>query len=494
LSNIKKFSKDTLVYGFGASLKKIIGFFLIPLYTRLLTPEDYGVVNTMSTFTFLVSVVSSLGIFAAIHRYFFVAKSEEEKGLIIGTGIIINLFSNGIITLIMLIFSSWISQILFQTNEYSSLVIICAFIVLLNPLSQKIEIVYRFYRKTKKYLIVTIVKAIIAPLMTVIYVVIMLRGPWGIKMAALLSTIIVMSFAYFLFPATKIKWQFSKKWALKMINFGLPLVWTGLAMWIYSVSDRLFLLHYKGLSDVGLYSIGNKFAQPLLIINTAISMSASVIMLGIYEKEKDPEKPESKQFITKIWYYYLVLAVGIALFISIFSTDIFKLMTQPAYYMGALATPLLLFGLIFDRSFHLTGQGMNLLEKTKHYAWIGSIAALVNIGLNFIFIPKFGFVGAAITTVISNFTYFIIAYHTSQRYFPVKRKLNTVMVYLVIALFIGMLCPYSYHFFYYNFLFWQKILLLLFGLNLPFMMGIVPYKLITNTYSELMRYGRKGDA
>ncbi|MCF8296000.1 MAG: flippase [Saprospiraceae bacterium] len=487
---MSKFSKDTVVYGLGASLKKIIGIFLIPLYTRILTPADYGVVNTMSTFTFLVSVVSSLGIFAALNRYFFLAESEEDKGKVIGTGIILNLFSNGIIALIMLLFAGPISRLLFQTMDYASIVQVCAFIVLVNPLSEKIEIVYRFYRKTRKYLLVTVTKAVITPLITVLYVVIMLKGPWGVKMAALLSTLIVMCFAYFLFPVTKIKWQFSRAWAARMINFGLPLVWTGLAMWIYSVSDRFFLLHYKGLTEVGLYSIGNTFAQPLLIINSAISMSASVIMLGIYEKETDQQKPESKAFTTKIWYYYLIVAVGLALFISIFSTDIFRLLTRPAYYLGALATPLLLFGLILDRSYHLTGQGMNLLEKTKHYAWIGSIAALTNIGLNFFFIPRFGFVGAAITTVISNFTYFIIAYHTSQRFFPVKRKLNLVMVYLITALAISMVCPYSSLLLNYDFSFIKKLGLLLVGLNLPFMMGLVPYRFLSITYVRARDFAR----
>ena len=79
MSLMKNLSKDTIIYGVGTVLQKIIGFVLLPFYTRALIPAEYGVLDTLATFTFFIATIFSLGLGGATSRYFFIAESEDEK-------------------------------------------------------------------------------------------------------------------------------------------------------------------------------------------------------------------------------------------------------------------------------------------------------------------------------------------------------------------------------------------------------------------------------
>ena len=250
------------------------------------------------------------------------------------------------------------------------------------------------------------------------------------------------------------------------------------------VSDRLFILHYQDLSQIGLYSIGNTFSQPILLVNLAISMGSMVFVMSLYSEEKEMDKPKTKALLTKIWYIYLAIAISIASLISIFSFDIVKLITTPKYIGGILAIPFLLFGHILYMSTDLTGNGMTLKEQSKPYFWIMLIAAGTNFGLNFYFVPNFGFVGAAITTIISNTIYFLIAYYWSQRVFYIKRSFIKPALYFLIGLSIGIFFPFYELKIGGHISYFVKTAVLISVLILPFLIKIIDYSLIINLFNN----------
>ena len=154
------------------------------------------------------------------------------------------------------------------------------------------------------------------------------------------------------------------------------------------------------------------------------------------------DKPKTKALLTKIWYIYLAVAITIALFISIFSYDIVNILTTSEYIGSILAMPFLLFSQIIYFSVDLTGNGMTLKEQSKPYVWIMLVAGGTNFGLNFYFVPNFGFVGAAITTIISNIVYFLVAYYWSQKVFFIKRSFIKPALYFLIGLTIAVFFPF----------------------------------------------------
>ena len=265
-----------------------------------------------------------------------------------------------------------------------------------------------------------------------------------------------------------------------MLRFGYPLIFTGILMWVNNVSDRFFLLHYSNLEEIGFYSIANIFSQPILMINMALSMSSSVLLMSMFTEEVDNDKPKTKEFYKKTLYIYVAISLIIAIGISVFSFEIVYYITTPKYISAIVAIPFLLFAIILDQSFQITASGMTLMEMSKPYVWISLIAAYINIILNFYFIPKYGFLGAAITTVLSNVAYFIVGYLWSQKYFKVNWEIQKPVAFFILAFAISVFFPFAQLKYNMEISIWYKIAVLFFSLGLPFVFGLVNVGTVKN--------------
>jgi len=471
LSFIKNFSKDTIAYGLGRGIKKFLGFLLLPFYTRALTPADYGILDTLGTFVFFIAVFLNMGLDSASGFYYFQPKGEKEKGKILFTVFVLRLVTI-IPALILAFFSSNISQILFGSDEYSNVVLVTCLLLPLNVLTSEQELVYRFNRKPWKYNLLTILRALVNIGAGITLVVNLKWGVLGAQLASLISSAFVVVFSFLFYTRNKYTYQFSSDWAKKMLKYGLPLVLGGLAVWVYSVSDRYFLLYYQSLEDIGYYSIGSTFSQPLGLINTAVQMSWGVLFYQIYNNESS-EKIESKNAISTLVKYYIILGCIISLFLSIFSFEIVKFVTTPEYLPGIIVIPLLLFSAIIAQLIEIIGVGITLSEKTIYFTYILVISALVNFGLNFLFVPLLSYYGASITTIIAYVINLILTYKIAQRYFPAKYDYLRLISFFGTFFVVSTLIPLFEIKKFFLFPLYIKLVLFLIALFVPFFFGLI---------------------
>lgn len=479
MSNLRILGKDTVIYGFGQVLKKIIGIILLPFYTRALSPDQYGILDTLSTLTFFIAIILAFGMDGATSRYFYIAHNDNEKQKILYTSVVIRFFSNVFPIIFLLLFSNEISDLLFQTRDYTWVVVIVLLTIPVYNISKLQESIFRYYRVPWKYLVISVTRAIVNPVSGILLVVILQWGVFGATLASLISSSIILIVAFFYYTKRKYTTKFSWYWAKKMLHFGYPLIFTGILLWVNNVSDRFFLLHYADLSQIGLYSIGNTFAQPILLINMALTMSSTVLVMSLYsEEEKDKDKPKTKAFLTKIWFTYLAIAGTVSVCISVFSFEIVQFVTTQDYIGSILALPFLLFSHILYQGAQLTGNGMTLEEQSKPYVWIMLLAGGFNILLNFYFVPRFGYVGAAVTTIISNFIYFIVAYTWSQKVFYIKRSIIKPLIYLIIILTIATIFPFLNLKFDITISLFIKVAAVICSISLPFILGLISFETV----------------
>ena len=441
MSFIKNFSKDTIAYGLGRGIKKFLGFLLLPFYTRALTPADYGILDTLGTFIFFIVVFLNMGLDSASGFYYFQPKEENERGKILFTVFVLRL-ATIIPAVILSFFASDISQFLFKTDDYTNVVLVTCLLLPLNVLTSEQELIYRFNRKPWKYNLLTILRALVNIGAGVTLVVNLKWGVLGAQLASFLSSLFVVIFSFLFYTRNKYTYQFSFVWAKKMLEYGFPLVFAGIAVWVYQVSDRYFLLYYQNLEDIGYYSIGSTFSQPLGLINAAIQMSWGVPFYEIYSKE-DSEKSESKKAISVLVKYYTILGCIISLFISVFAFEIVSVVTTPKYLPGIIVIPILLFSAIIAQLIEIIGVGITLSEKTIYFTYILVLSGLVNFGLNFIFVPLLSYYGAAITTIIAYIVNLILTYIIAQRYFPARYDMLKLIVLFALFLITATLYHYS---------------------------------------------------
>ena len=140
---------------------------------------------------------------------------------------------------------------------------------------------------------------------------------------------------------------------------------------------------------------------------------------------------------------YIAVAGTVATLVSILGLDLIPIIATVEYRPAALAIPLLAFSAIANQSFQTMGPGIEISQKTWHITWITVMTASINVGLNFYFVPRYGFVGAAITTLISFLVYWLTKYAVAQRYFPVRYRLPAILVYYTFALALALIVPVS---------------------------------------------------
>lgn len=477
----KDFLFDSVIYGLGNGIKKFIGFFLLPFYTRALTPEDYGLLGTLTTFTMLLSAFLNFGLDSATGYYYFKAKGEEEKGKVLFAHLLLRLV--GIIPpMILSFFSSSISLAFFKTEDYTWLVFISIMLEPVNLLMSEQSHIYRYFRKPMSYNITTIVKSVTNVGLGISLVVILKWGVLGAQMASILSSSVVIAGSFFFFTRNKYTWQFSWFWIKKMMRFGFPLIWAGLATWVFNSIDRFFLLHYKDLNEIGFYSVGTTFSQPILLINTAVQMSFGVLFFKLYNDEQDEEKPKAKKMAVESFNIYLYGSVLAAAFLSLFGVDLVNLLATKNYGPAALSIPFITFSAIAGQAYQLMGPGITLAEKNWHYTWITILTALINIGLNFLLIPRWGFIGAAGSTLISFIIFWLIKQLISHLYFKINYPYIRISIYYLIGLSVSLIIPFFEFYGQMEVSILLKVsMIILLGI-LPFALKLFPLKLLKSIY------------
>jgi O-antigen/teichoic acid export membrane protein len=463
----KDFVEDAIVFGLGNGIKKFIGFFLLPFYTRVLSPADYGILDSVTTFTMLFSAFINVGLDSSSSFYFFRAKTDQEKGQILFSHLMLRVVSI-IPPLILSFFSAAISKRLFNTDSYTWIVFISIVGIPVNLLLSEQSQIYRYYRKPWSYNIITIVKSLSNIGIGISLVVILKWGIIGSQIASIISSLIVVIGSFVLFTRKVYNYSFSWFWTKKMMRYGFPLIWSSLAAWVFSSSDRFFLLHYSNLEAIGYYSIGSTFSQPIGLINSAIQMSFGVLFYKIYNEETDPLKPKTREMAIDSFNLYFGVAILLAAFLSIFGLDIVNLVATKKYGPGALAIPFLCFAAIASQGFQSMGPGIELAEKTWHFTWITIVTALVSIISNFILVPRLGFVGAGISSLIAFLVQWQIKLIVSQKYFYVNYPFLKLYSFFAIGLFISIfLNVYKFDISYTN-----LILIKAFTLGIIFLVGL----------------------
>jgi len=175
----------------------------------------------------------------------------------------------------------------------------------------------------------------------------------------------------------------------------------------------------------------------------------------------------------------MIVAVIISVLLSIIGINLINFITTPAYIKGSLSLPLLTFSIIFAQGQQIVSMGISLSKKTWHYSCLVSVAVALNIGLNFYFIPKWRFVDAGITTVISYMTY-LGCYFVSQKYLKVDFNLVRTLIYTIITLIIAFLVPYAELKTKLHINIFYKILLIGIILILPLFIGLIHWSNVKN--------------
>lgn len=441
----KQLFKDIILYGLGKGLRRLLGLILLPIYTIYLTPYDYGILEILSIFVSLISIILDAGTYSATMRHYYALTDNDRKILLFNTLIIKLLIVFPV--LILLSFGTSISIILFDDIKYIPNVSIAILVIIIDALAAEQGAIYQLKRLPLIYNTFIIIELFLVFSIGYYLVAIKKEGIWGAQVAGFagLLTITALSIGYNIKNKTY-KAQVDLKIIRKLLYYGFPFMITNLIWWIYSLSDRLFLMHYKTMAEIGLYAVGESFSKPIMLLNWAISMAFTPILIDFYEKEKDETKSKTKLLMGNTIKYYLFLGLLVAFMLSFFANDMLALFTNNRFSGSSLIVPFLAFSLVFHQAGAFFLESFNLRKKVFYLIVPMILSSLLNIVLNFYFIPKYSFIGAAFTTLLASICYLGIVFAISNKKFKIMPSFIYIFVTMIFITFIaGIFVYFEYY-------------------------------------------------
>lgn len=443
--SIRKLAGETAIYGLSSILGRLLYFFLMPLYVRIFDLADYGVVTDLFAFTGILFIFYTYRMETAYFRYGTDGGDSGHRAY--DTALISVIVSSLVFSGLIFVFSGDIAT-LFRYPEYSSLIGMCAGILLFDALAELPLSRLRLEGKALKFATVRLTGIGINIGFNLFFLVLCpylldqgghdwIRSVYdpsvGIGYIFLSNLLASAAIALMLLPLwLKSRYRFDWKTGRSMLVYALPLVIVGFSFVINEMFDRKMMIWLLPGSDeenkaaLGAYGGCYKLTMILALFTQAFRYGAEPFF---FRKKKDGN---ARQVYADVAKYYAIAGIVGSLFTLLF-LDVFKYILEESYWVALGVVPILLLANLLNGLYYNVSIWYRLTDRTITGALIAGGGALLTVCLNIWWLPVWGFVGAAWATLICYGVMLAWCYYLGRRHYPVPYDLSRVGFYFVMA-------------------------------------------------------------
>lgn len=414
-SNYKYLLKNIGLLTIGQFGTKLLSFFLVPLYTNILTTAEYGIYDIFSTTTSLLIPILTLNVGDAIAV--FLLKKEKDVSCIFITGIKYTAIGSIIVFLLSLI--NKIGGFIAVLEQYWYYLPIL-FAVSVNNIN--VTEMARGLEKVKNLAIGGIISSMVMIATNILGLVYFHLGLHGYFLATILGNAVQI---LYIFISCKL-WRYiravrDKDTEKDMLHYSIPLVANSVGWWVNNSSDKYIVTGVCGIVENGIYSVGYKIPSILNIVSGIFAQAWAISAI----KEFDPE--DSNGFASTMYgLYNFILTITCSLII-ICDKLLAGVLYARNFYTAWRYVPFLTISIVFGGLSGFLGCFFSAVKDTKTFARSTVVSAIVNIVLNVIFVHYIGAMGAAIATMVCYYVTWLIRYKQVFKY--IKIKINIVRDY-----------------------------------------------------------------
>lgn len=401
---------------------------MLPLYTYKMSTSEFGVTDLAQTTITLLLPVVYLSIFDAVLRFGLDQESDKQS-------ILINAF---ILTcLSSLIIGVFPPILLHYKIQYSGYVIL---ILILQGFQNLFSQYAKAINQVRLFALNGILLSFTTALFNIIFLAILNMSIHGFFLSLILSNTI--SNIFLIYKAKILKDLNFKKFNLsslmEMLTFSIPLIPNSIAWWINNTISRYFILYFLGVTSNGIFAVSNKIPALLTIINSIFYQSWQMSAIEEYKSE------DREVFFSKIYVRYSQLLIIVSSVIIIVIKPLLKVIVSPSFFESWRYVPFLLITIIYSSLAGFLGQNYIAAKQTRQIFLTTIYGSIINIILNFIFIPEIGLQGAAVSSMLSFLFVWLYRQKDSQKFIklaiPKKQLLLNNFVILtqsVLLLFVS---------------------------------------------------------
>lgn len=400
------------MYGAGEAAIQVVNLLLLPLYVLYLSQADYGIIALLASVEAPVKLFFRWGLDGAFMRYWYDCEDDAARQRLASTLFFFLLAVNGALLGLALIAAPMISGRLFGQPGYT----LALQLVLLNTFAMGFTFIpfhiLRIQNKPAHYSALSLGRSIATAVLRLLFVVGFGYGVMGIVVTDLLVTIAV-TIATLRWFIPLIRHAFRVELLRTLLAFGLPRVPHGLALQVMAVADRLLLQKFRGLAEVGIYSMGVSFG---LVPKIALAAFEVAWAPFYYATSREPD---ARKIFSSVTTYGIAALAAITAGLSAVGRDLLDLMTHGRFVDAAPVVTWIAVGVFFYGIYLLTSIGLNITSNTRYYPVSTLIGAGVNVGLNLVLIPPYGLLGAAWANAAAYAIQCALAFRYSQRFYPI---------------------------------------------------------------------------
>lgn len=406
---IRGFLKHSAIYSIGIFLTKGISFLLLPLYTHVLTPADYGLINLLSSIAALFVPFLSLELTQAIGIYYSENKDIHARQQYLSTAFWFMLVTN----LLYLAVFCGIAQHVQLWSSVSNTLLVTVFVAtVITTLFAHLQNQLLWQQRSFCYAMINLISVVVTIVFTLLFVLKYKWGVVGVFLASLLGNLCggIISFIYnrpLILPV------FDRAKFKQLVRFSLPFIPSNLSFYSFLYIDQLVVNHYFGISSAGIYGVACRF---VVIVNLILYAVGNALPPLVFRQHSEEQTKVSLEFITRL---FVVFAIIVVLGLLLAGQDFILLFTTPAY-LGAAKIISVLAIATFLINLHIFVPGLIINKKSITICCLNIGVAITNLLLCLYLAPKWGLLGAAIATLTSASLYAISYFLLATQYYRVK--------------------------------------------------------------------------
>jgi O-antigen/teichoic acid export membrane protein len=432
---LNELTKDTAIYGISTMLGRFLNFILVPFYTNVFSPADYGVVILIYSYIAIFNIIFIYGMDAAFLKYAAFKDIGDEKDNF-STPFLSVLFTSIIFCGSIIFLSKPIAGFVELSPNLNYLIIFSALILFFDANSVISFLKLRLERKAKLFSFVKIISIVFNISLNVFLI---LKLKWGIE-AIFISNLAASIVSFLMLIPTllkNIKFSFHIVLFNRLVKFGLPYLPAGLGMMLVQVIDVPILEKLTDIKTVGIYKANYKLGIFMMLFVNMFQYAWQPFFLTNAKEEN------AKEIFSKVLTYFTIVGSLMLVILSLFISDIVKInfagisIIGIEYWAGLYIVPVILLAYLFNGLYVVFSAGIYIEEKSIYAPIVAGAGAITNVIANYLLIPYLNIMGAAFATLLS---YFVMAagyYIVTQKFYRINYDYYKLAKIALAVLFVG---------------------------------------------------------
>ncbi|WP_153559354.1 lipopolysaccharide biosynthesis protein [Roseimaritima sediminicola] len=422
--------RDTFAFGLQSVLPQLLSFALLPLFTSVLSPEDYAAVNLATVFGMLFSGVVAFQIPSIIGRLYFDC-DKKNTSVFFSTVFIVAAVTIVTSLTILTTAGGHLVAIIFPSANlpFFPLFFLALISLGISSLASVCVSLLQVQKRATRLLRISVVTTCVHFAASVLLVVVLQWGPTGVLTATLISGSVNLALLAYT-VSDHFAWAFDASFIAPGLHYCLPLILHYYGGFLFISSDKIVLEKFIPLAELGIYVVAVRLASPMSIFVEAFNRSNSPRFFEMSKKSRRATTYFYRDIITKWFAVMMVLWTGF----SLLAGEAVQLLTPASYHPATSLLPILAGSYVFRGLYCFAANPLFFEMRTRWIPLITVSAGCLNIVLNILLVPTFGMAAAAWTTLASFATTFLAALLVGRVFYPMNWSVRSLAIIALLSL------------------------------------------------------------